>query len=339
MALLTFAVAVLFSVAESVEITATVGPLRIDGLVAAVFTPFDAASNVNFTVVSQQSKYLQDTGVEWVFVGGTTGESLSLTVDERKQLATEWIATGTNSIVHVGAESIRDAQELAAHAQNSGAKAIGAMPPVFFKPANAQALALTIAEICRSAPKIPCYYYHIPSMTGYTKPMIDFVEAIAPLVGNFAGVKYTGLYNSPGFVDAARVMAYDNGRLEVFGGREEMMLEALSIGIIGFVGSQFNIAGDLYNKIRETFTKEGLTQANQKKLRNLQYAGTDLIKAWQDPSPEGVNGNKVFMNLAGVPVGQARLPSFPMGDSDAPAFETSFKAFCSEYKLGLKMCM
>ena len=93
-------------------------------------------------------------------------------------------------------------------------------------------------NICSAAPKLPCYYYHIPSMTGVALAMYDLVVAVEPLAPNFVGVKYTGLYTHPGFMDAMRVMAYRGGKFEVLSGREEMMLEALSVGIRGHVGSQ-----------------------------------------------------------------------------------------------------
>ena len=116
-------------------------PLRIHGLVTAVFSPFDSHGNLNISVVPQQAAYLNATGVKWVFVTGTTGESLSLTIKERKRLFDAWISTGSNVIAHVGAESAGDARDLATHAELAGAKAIGAMPPTFFKPASAAALA------------------------------------------------------------------------------------------------------------------------------------------------------------------------------------------------------
>ena len=215
-----------------------VSPLRIEGLVAAVFSPFDAAGMLNTSVVPLQNAYLHATGVDWVFVGGTTGESLSLSLAERKALTEAWLSTSASVIVHVGAECLGDARSLAAHAQAHGAKAIGAMPPTFFKPANVQALAATLASICAAAPELPCYYYHIPSMTGVALAMYDLVVAVEPLAPNFVGIKYTGLYTHPGFMDAMRVMAYRGGKFEVLSGREEMMLEALSVGIRGHVGSQ-----------------------------------------------------------------------------------------------------
>ena len=77
------------------------------------------------------------------------------------------------------------------------------------------------------------------------------------------------------------------------------MLEALSIGIKGHVGSQFNFAGDLYNGIRNTFAREGLTDKSQAVLRGMQTQAVSLIDAWKNPAPVGVNGAKYYMNLAG----------------------------------------
>merc|ERR1712232_704753 len=119
-------------------------------------------------------------------------------------------------------------------------------------------------------------------MSKYDKPMLDLLKALEPLeVQNFAGIKYTGLYTSPGFMDAQRCMEYDNGKYEVLSGREDMMLEGLSIGIRGHVGSQFNYAGDLFNAIRKKFETEGLTKTSAKELRSLQYLATELIAAFQ----------------------------------------------------------
>ena len=67
------------------------------------------------------------------------------------------------------------------------------MPPTFFKPAGAEALAATIADVCAAAPTLPCYYYHIPSQTGVEIDMLAFVQAIEPLSVQFAGIKYTGM--------------------------------------------------------------------------------------------------------------------------------------------------
>ena len=191
-------------------VAVAVSPLRIEGLVAAVFSPFDAAGMLNTSVVPLQNAYLHATGVDWVFVGGTTGESLSLSLTERKALTEAWLSTSASVIVHVGAECLGDARSMAAHAQAHGAKAIGAMPPTFFKAANVQALAATLASICAAAPELPCYYYHIPSMTGaYCPNKRNMLCAPPPLHAHAArneGGRY--LPPQPNTQHAARTYAH-----------------------------------------------------------------------------------------------------------------------------------
>ena len=84
-----------------------VSPLNIEGLVAAVFSPFDANYELDTSIGPCQAKYLNSTGVSWIFVSGTTGESVSLSVDERKSLIDAWVSIAPtynmNVIVMVGA--------------------------------------------------------------------------------------------------------------------------------------------------------------------------------------------------------------------------------------------
>lgn len=268
-------------------------PLRIHGLVSAVLTAFNATGGLDLSRVPHQQSYLKATGVNWTFVAGTTGESLSLTVEERKALYTAWVQAGSNVIAHVGAESVVEARDLAAYAAKAGVKAIGVMPPTFFKPASAASLAATVASVCSAAPNLPCYYYHIPSMTGVDIDMLDFVVAIEALSDSFAGIKYTGMFTGSGLRGAQRVLNYKEGKYEVLSGREGVFLAALALGIEGFVGSQFNFAGDLYHAIQAKFDEAGgVTKASAKQLREWQMFGIELVHAWMDPVSKEHNGMK-----------------------------------------------
>lgn len=320
-------------------------PLRIHGLVAATLTAFNGTGGLDLSVVPQQQAYLKSTGVNWTFVSGTTGESLSLTLNERKSLYEAWVKAGSQVIAHCGAESVVDARELAAHAAKVGAKAIGVMPPTFFKPASVESLAATIADVCAAAPSLPCYYYHIPSMTGVHLDMFDFVKAIEPLSPSFAGLKWTGMFSDNGIRGAQRVLNYKGGKYEVLSGREGTFLASLAVGINGFVGSQYNFAGDLYNAIQAKYIEGGgVTPQSQKALRELQMHGIDLIHAWKDATPPGGhNGNKYFMKLAGVDVGDPRLPQLPLDDDARATLRSAWQSFCdsivhSVADLPLRMC-
>ena len=125
---------------------ATPAPLRVDGLVAATFTPFkdDAARTFNPDLIASYVEWLNSTGVGYVFVSGTTGESVKLTTEERLVQAKMYVDEvkkfpGMKVIVHVGAECLADAVRMAQNAESIGADAIASMPPSFFKPATVQA--------------------------------------------------------------------------------------------------------------------------------------------------------------------------------------------------------
>src|SRR3954468_21447917 len=110
---------------------------KLHGLVAATHTPFDAEGELNLAVVEKQAAHLLRVGVGAVFIGGTTGESHSLTVDERLALAKRWgeVVKGLQLrlVVHVGSNCIVDGRTLASQAQSLGVAAIAALAPSYFK--------------------------------------------------------------------------------------------------------------------------------------------------------------------------------------------------------------
>jgi N-acetylneuraminate lyase len=284
------------------------------------------------------AEFQKKMGVKGVFVGGTTGDSLSLSLTERKALAEAWAApakkNGLLFIVHVGAEALPDAMELTKHAEQLGADAVGCMASVFFKPANVDALAQWLQHVGKSAPSLPLYYYHIPSMTGVTFMMLDLIKAVEKVgVPSFAGVKYTGLYENFAFPDLEQCRSYRGGKYEVFCGREEMSVEALSIGIEGFIGSQFNVVADLYNAV-------GTAWPNMTRARQLQAVGLDLIGVWKQV-PTGVNGNRLVMQQTSVPIGPARLPNLQPDQATLKSFKGALRNWCTkaEHTVGKRLAL
>ena len=65
-------------------------PAKLTGLIAAPHTPMTLAGEVNLPVIEKQAELLLSEGVSGVFIGGTTGECHSLSVDERLKLAERW---------------------------------------------------------------------------------------------------------------------------------------------------------------------------------------------------------------------------------------------------------
>jgi len=306
--------------------------LRIQGMVVAAFTPYTTEGTLNMTVIPQQADYFRRTGVRAVLVGGTTGDSVSLTLSERKALVEEWApaarASGLTLLVHVGAEALGDVEDLTKHAERSGASGLVCMPTTFFKPATPEAAATWLQRVGASAPRLPLYYYHIPSMTGVLFQMVSLVDAIEQVgVPTFAGVKYTGLYEPGGFPDLE--LLTHSGKYDNYCGREEMTLEALSIGVRGFIGSQFNFAGDMYGAVQDVFWQ------NVTRARDIQAAAVKLLHTWSNSVPAGVDGNRLVMEYAGVHIGFGRLPSLPPDEKTVRLLHIQLDEWCVSANMSL----
>src|SRR5688572_18547810 len=138
-----------------------VSPLH--GLVAATHTPFKGDGSLNLAAIEKQAEHMLRSGIKTVFIGGSTGESSSLSVDERRALAQRWseVARGTELrfVVHVGSNCLADSRVLAREAQPLGAIAISALAPSYFKPRSVDVLVDCCAEIAEAAPETPFYFY------------------------------------------------------------------------------------------------------------------------------------------------------------------------------------
>ena len=142
---------------------------KTEGLIAAPFTPLRADRTLNLNAVAPYARWLHTNGVVGAFICGTTGEGSSLTMEERKQIAERWVAAapaGLRVIVHVGGNCLADCRALAVHAQSIGADSIGCLSPFFFRPSGVEGLVEWCQQIAAAAPRLPFYYYHMPSMTG-----------------------------------------------------------------------------------------------------------------------------------------------------------------------------
>ena len=120
----------------------------LTGLISAPFTAFHTDGSLDLQAVEKQVASLVANGVAGAFVCGTTGEGISMTIEERMKVAERWqeVAAGKLQIVvHVGHTSLGDARTLAAHAQKIGAQGVSTLAPYFFKPGNAEDLAVFCA--------------------------------------------------------------------------------------------------------------------------------------------------------------------------------------------------
>ncbi|MBN3295655.1 NPL lyase, partial [Amia calva] len=210
---------------------------KLAGLMAATFTPLSAQGEINLAVIEPYIEYLvEKQGVRSVFVNGTTGESLSLSVEERKKLAEEWCQRGKGKldqvIVHVGCLSLKESQELAQHAADTGADGIAVISPCFFKPVEKDSLRQFLQQVAAVAPQLPFYYYHIPGLTGVHLKAMDILQDIEESIPSFQGLKFSG----SDLMDFGQCVHHSPPHWPMLYGMDEQLLAALVMGAHGAVG-------------------------------------------------------------------------------------------------------
>ncbi|XP_077784292.1 N-acetylneuraminate lyase isoform X2 [Podarcis muralis] len=211
---------------------------KLQGVVAATVTPMTPDGEINLSVIGQYVDYLiNEQGVKNVFVNGTTGEGLSLSVQERKQLAEEWVTKGKDKldyvIIHVGALSLPEARGLAKHAAEIGADGIAVIAPSFFKQVKKDALVAFLRDVASEAPGIPFYYYHIPPLTGIKITAYELLNGMIDQIPTFKGVKFS----DKDLLDFGQcVKKNDRGQFVLLYGVDEQLLAALAMGATGAVG-------------------------------------------------------------------------------------------------------
>src|SRR5699024_9566554 len=135
-----------------------------EGLIVAPFTPMQANGDINFSAIPNLYSLYRSQGLKGVFINGSTSEGLSLTTKERKQLAEAWkkeVAADFALMVHVGHTSLKEAQELAAHAAALDVSGIATVGPFYMLPETVEGLVAFCTDIAAVAPQTPFYFYHI----------------------------------------------------------------------------------------------------------------------------------------------------------------------------------
>ncbi|MCS6865606.1 MAG: dihydrodipicolinate synthase family protein [Gemmataceae bacterium] len=297
------------------------------GLVPAVFTPLTAQGELNLTVIESYAEFLVRDGVSGVFVGGTTGEFTSLTLDERLALAARWAAvvkgTSLRMVAHVGAHCLADAKRLATEAQNWGVAAIAALAPTYLKPKSLEALILWCREVAMAAPEVAFYFYDIPSLTGVAFPMAEFLEQAASTIPNLVGIKYT----NADLMMLQRMLRVEGGRFDILYGMDEQLLAAAVLGVRGAVGSGYNFAAPIYNRLLAAVEHNDYAQA-----RHEQYQGVELVATL---SKYGyLAAAKELMRLRGLDLGTVRLPLMPLSAAEKAAFEQEISQLGFFEKIG-----
>lgn len=301
---------------------------HLQGLIAAPFTPMHPDGSLHLELIPSYYNLLKTNGNTGAFICGSTGEGVSLTPEEKKQVAEAWAEATKGDddfkvITLVGGTCLQDAIDLSRHAQSVGLYAVSFTAPSYFKPASVQVLAECCKAVADAVPQMAFYYYHIPVLTGVGFQMIDLLKEVEGSIPNFAGIKYT----HEDFMDFLSCLRFGNGKYDMLWGRDENLLSALVLGAKGGVGSTYNYAAPLYTSLIEAFE-----QGDLEKAQSLQQQSIDMIRLLGKYG--GIATGKAYMKVIGLDCGAFRLPVRNMSTAQFQSFKEDvaalgFDKYCS----------
>lgn len=274
-------------------------------VLTAMVTPFDEEENIDFHATKELVNYLIANGTDGLVVAGTTGESPTLTTDEKLSLfqyVVEVVDGRVPVIAGTGSNSTRASIELTKYAAQTGVDAVMLVNPYYNKP-NQEGLYLHFKKIAEST-HLPVMLYNIPGRAAVN--MLPETIIRLSQIDNIVSVK-----EASGDLDAmSTIIQHTPENFSLYSGDDSLTLAVMAIGGNGVVSVASHIIGS---------EMKNMISAQQN--GNSQYAAAlhrDLLPMMNAmfiaPSPSPV---KAALEMKGVEVGPVRLPMVPLTEIEA----------------------
>ena len=270
---------------------------RFGRILSAMVTPFDAAGAVDYDVAQELAKHLVAEGHEGLVVCGTTGESPTLSDDEKLAMFAAVVeAVDVPVIAGTVGYNTAHSVELSQQAARVGVHGILSLCPFYSRPSQAgiEAHFRAIADAC----DLPQIIYDIPIRTG-RKVMSDVLVRLAHEVPNIVGVKDAAA--SP--AETARVIAATPDDFEYYSGDDGLTLPLLSVGAVGVIGVATHWTGPDHVEMFDAWERGDVAAARAANARMLESFAFETGDAAPNPIP-----TKAMLRTLGWGVGQCRLP-------------------------------
>ena len=229
---------------------------KYEGIIPAFYACYDAEGKINTTAVRELTRWFIEKGVQGLYVGGSSGECIYQSKEERKLVLENVMAEAKGKITviaHIACNNTADSQELAAHAESLGVDAIAAIPPIYFK-LPPYAIAKYWNDMSAAAPNTDFIIYNIPQLAG-----VSLTPAL--LREMLKNPRVIGVKNS-----SMPVQDIEEFRAEgcaVFNGPDEQLLSGLVAGAIGGIGGTYGAMPELYIKIYNLVKENKIAEARQ----------------------------------------------------------------------------
>jgi len=284
--------------------------MKLSGIVAAPVTPMSADGQSLSTEAELRTylTFLLERGVCGMLLGGTTGEGMLLTTQERKTLAERGVGIVSHAVpvfIQIGSNSTAESIELARHAAAIGAEGIAVVAPSFYS-YDVPALSAHFTLIARSVPNLPVYLYNLPSFT-HNEILPELILDLRRACPNILGIKHS---------DADLVRLQEYRRLAgadfcILSGNDAVEYAALALGADGCVSGKSSVFPEVTIALFRAFHANDLPAARAQQIK------IDLLATVLDL---GVGLDLPYFKAAlrwrGLGVGGLRLPQRPLNPEE-----------------------
>lgn len=271
---------------------------KFRGVIPAFYACYDKQGNVSEEATKELGNHLYNKKVKGLYVGGSSGECIYQTLEERKEtlrIVAENLRSKLTLIAHVGAPSTRDSVILAQYAAELGYDALSAIPPIYFKlPENS---VYNYWSKIMDATDLPFIIYNIPQTTGF-----DLSISLLQKLRN--NPKVIGVKNSSmPVMDIERFKAAAGENFIVFNGPDEQFVAGRLIGADGAIGGTYGVMPELFLYADEFVKTNDFVHA-----REIQTKINDIIISLCSLEGSMYAAIKAILALQGVSIGGVREP-------------------------------
>lgn len=293
---------------------------RFGEVITAMLTPFGADGSLDVEGAKKLARHLVDNGSEGLVICGTTGESPTLSHEEKLRLleaVKSEVGGGAKIIMGTGTYNTAESIELTKEVCDVGVDACLVVTPYYSKPPQNGLLAHFSA--IADASSAPVVIYDIPGRTGRRVERPTMVELAGH--GNIVAVKEA--VGDAAETSALRSDLDEAGHqdFEIYSGDDPLLLPHLAAGAIGIVSVCSHLVG---LRMREIFAawNDGKVEEAQRIYIELQPLFKTMMTLTASPIPV-----KAAMNMIGVPVGEPRLPLVPPTDEESKAIRSILERY------------
>ena len=280
-------------------------PNKYQGIFPAFYACYGKDGSINTKAVEEFTEYLIGKGVHGLYVGGSSGECIYQSVEERMLVLEHVMKVAKGRIViiaHIACNNTEDSKTLAAHAESLGVDAIAAIPPIYFK-LPPHAIAKYWNDMSAAAPNTDFIIYNIPQLAG-----VSLTSALLKTM--LENPRVIGVKNSSMPIQDIE-MWRDEGAI-VFNGPDEQLLSGLVAGAVGGIGGTYAAMPELYIKIFDLVKENRIAEA-----REIQDACCHIIYAMCSGKGNMYGMIKeIIRQMNGPDLGGVRAPLFDLVEED-----------------------